>query len=136
MRYDRLVQPLLDKHCVSCHQPGGEDARAVKFCLTAPQSYEALIRYGQPSLQDVVWAGYRRGHSIPGEGLAQQSSLLAYLRTNPAHANVKLDEDSMSRLVTWMDVYAQRLGSFSLAQENDLQKFRTQVGSLLEEKGK
>ena len=31
LRFDKLVQPVLDRHCVKCHQPGGEDVRAAKL---------------------------------------------------------------------------------------------------------
>jgi hypothetical protein len=57
--------------------------------------------------------------------------LLALLRKG--HYGVKLDDDGFTRLVTWMDTYAQRLGSFSAEQERELQKFRQQVAAMLED---
>ena len=38
MRFDRLVQPLLDAQCVSCHNPDGKDLAAAKLNLTDRKS--------------------------------------------------------------------------------------------------
>lgn len=43
-----LVQPVLQRHCVECHRPGGKDPQ---YELTAEKSYDALTGYaasGQP----------------------------------------------------------------------------------------
>ena len=58
--YGELVQPVLDAQCVSCHQPGAEGAL---FDLTAEHSYDALIGYGSPSLQEHVRLRYQEGRS-------------------------------------------------------------------------
>jgi hypothetical protein len=131
LRFDRLVQPVLDRNCVSCHCPSGADPRAAQFDLTSAKAYDALIAYGKPSLSDQVRAAYRLGRSLEGEGIASRSALMAYLRTHPAHASLNLNDDSRNRLATWMDTYAQRLGSFSVGQEKDLLLFRSRIVSLL-----
>lgn len=133
LRYDRLVQPVLDKHCVSCHRSDSANKDAAKLDLThADKSYQTLLNYGKPSLQEHVWTRYREGRSAVGGGASQTSALLALLRKG--HYGVKLDDDGFTRLVTWMDTYAQRLGSFSPEQERELQKFRQQVAAMLDEK--
>jgi len=45
-RYSKLVQPVLDKHCVSCHSPQSADAMASAFDLTAQNSYTSLLSFG------------------------------------------------------------------------------------------
>lgn len=131
LRYDRLVQPVLDQHCVRCHRSDSSNKEAAQLDLTnADKSYQALLTYGKPSLQEHVWTRYREGRSVAGEGAAQTSALLALLRKG--HYGVKLDDDSFTRLVTWMDTYAQRLGSFSAEQEERLREFRRKVAGLLE----
>ena len=57
LRFDRLIQPVLDQHCVSCHAPGAKDAQAAQFDLTPAKSYDSLVRYGKPSLAraDSAW---------------------------------------------------------------------------------
>jgi hypothetical protein len=134
LRYDRLVQPVLDRRCVSCHQPGGEDSQAAKFDLTAAKSYDSLVRFGKPSIHDQVWAGYRRGHSIVGDGIAQRSALLALLDQPGGHKDVRLSADERERLITWMDAYAQRKGSFNAAQEEELEQLRHACAPMLIER--
>jgi len=132
-RFDRLVQPVLDRACVSCHHPKCEDRVAAKTDLTADRAYETLVSFGKPSLQDQVWAGYRRGHSIEGEGIAHQSALLRLLTRPEGHAGVKLKAEDLERFVVWMDAYAQRLGAFDEHQEQELQRLRrTWAGLLIE----
>jgi hypothetical protein len=54
------------------------------------------------------------------------------LTEEQGHEGLRLDPDSFNRLVTWMDVYAQRQGSFSEHQENKLREFRRQMAVMLE----
>jgi hypothetical protein len=134
LRFDRLVQPVLDQHCVSCHRPDGEDKKAAQCDLTAVKAYDTLVQYGKPSLQDQVWAGYRQGFSIEGEGVARRSALLALLTQPGGHENVKLNADSLERLIVWMDTYAQRAGVFSEDQERQLEALRRASADLLIER--
>ncbi|MBI4585773.1 MAG: discoidin domain-containing protein [Planctomycetes bacterium] len=130
LRFDVLVQPVLDKHCAVCHQPGGPDA-AAKFDLTALCSYENLVAFGKPSLRDQVKMAHQLGRSIPGACGARASPVLKLLEGGGPHPAVSLDEDSFNRLATWMDTYGQKLGSFSPEQEEELRQFRLQVAGLL-----
>ena len=59
--------------------------------------------------------------------------LLAVLTSEDGHQGVRLGPDSMNRLVTWMDTYAQRLGSFSERQEEQLRELRRKMAHLLAE---
>ncbi|HNQ88874.1 MAG TPA: discoidin domain-containing protein [Verrucomicrobiota bacterium] len=131
LRFDRLVQPVLDRRCVRCHQPGGEDARAVDFVLTPDKAYESLVGFGEPSLRSLVKKAYADGRSIPGGGVAQRSRLLGVLG-DAAHRDVELAVDERERLTTWMDTYAQRLGAFSPEQEQQLVRLREEMGPMLE----
>ena len=124
--YQQLVQPVLQKHCVACHQPGGEDA---DFDLTAEKSYEALTDYGQPSLRDHIVTRFRQGRSAPGGCAAASSALLKLIEQG--HYDVQLDPNDRDRLITWMDTYAQRLGSFSKEQEGQLLQLREEMTTIL-----
>ena len=134
-RYDQLVQPVLNTQCVGCHGPQGKDPAARKFDLTPDKSWNALIGYGQPSLQDQVWGAYRRGSSIEGDGLAGRSALLALLTGPKPHYEVKLSTEEFNRLVIWMDASAQRFGAFDAAQEEHLRQLRAAQAPLLSEHG-
>lgn len=130
-RFDRLVQPVLDRQCVSCHQPGAKDPAAARYDLTAAKSYESLVNFGKPSLRDQVWAAYRRGASIEGDGIAQRSALRALLEAPVAHYEVRLGPEDRERLFTWMDTYAQRVGHFSEEQEQELLRLRRDSAAIL-----
>jgi hypothetical protein len=130
-RFDRLIQPVLDQQCVSCHNAQSSDAVAARFDLTPEKAYDTLVAYGQPSLQDQVWQGYRRGYSTEGEGLAARSALLGLLRQPAGHHGVVLDSEAWERFVTWIDAYAQRRGSFDPQQERNLEDFRRASAGLL-----
>jgi len=134
LRFDRLVQPVLERHCVRCHGPDAADDEGRKFDLTASKAYESLVRYGQPSLYDHVWARYREGRSLEGACPADRSALLAKITAPDGHYGVTLDEDSRMRLIVWMDTYAQKLGSFSLDQEQRLVALRRDNADLLVDK--
>ncbi len=135
LRFDRLVQPVLDQNCVKCHNPEGKNPVAAKFDLTGDKAYDSLVRYGSPSLFDHVMARYMEGYSTEGACAARTSALLAKVAGPKGHHGVKLDAAARERLITWMDTYAQRLGSFSEQQERELIEFRDRIEPLLIERG-
>jgi hypothetical protein len=131
LRFDRLVQPLVAAHCVNCHNPAATNAVAAKFDLSPARAYASLVAFGKPSLQDQVRESYRRGFSTAGEGIAQKSALLRLLDSPEGHYGVLLDHDARERVFTWMDTYAQVLGSFSEEQERDLIELKRSCVELL-----
>lgn len=132
LRFSELVQPVIDRHCVECHNPKHPDVQAAKYDLTPAKAYESLVAYGKPSLADQVWTGYRRGYSVERDGLADRSALLSLLSQPDGHYEVKLDKEDWERLITWMDAYAQRAGSFNEAQEEQLHRLKEACFDLLE----
>ncbi|NPV48840.1 MAG: hypothetical protein HPY69_18015, partial [Armatimonadetes bacterium] len=132
LRYDRLVQPVLDRRCAGCHHPQASNPQAAAFDLSQVSSYDRLIAWGKPSLADHVRQCYNEGQSRPGNCEAQQSTLLKMLREG--HHGVVLDADDLERLVTWMDTYAQRQGAFSEDQEQRLLQLRREAAALMAER--
>jgi hypothetical protein len=130
LRFDTLVQPVLDKSCVSCHSPGSNNEHAAHFDLTAEKSYQSLISFAAKDLEKLA---FEKDVSIVGQSPAMQSKLFALLTRPDGHEGVHLDEESFERLATWIDVYAQKLGSFSEEQEQELREFRRNIRSLLVE---
>jgi len=134
LRYDRLVQPVLDKHCVKCHSPEGKDAHAAKFDLTPGKSYQSLVNWGNPSLAQHVRQRYNEGRSVIGGCGARLSPLLSMLRDpQEPHHGVRLQPGDIDRLVTWMDTYGQVRGAFSDDQERRLLQLRADIANLLQE---
>ena len=58
LRFDQLVQPVLDRSCVACHKPGSKDWEAAQLDLTTPKSYENLLNFGG---KDLYQPGPRAG---------------------------------------------------------------------------
>jgi len=120
LRFDRLVQPVLDKSCVSCHGPAGDDPKALAFDLTPARSDKDLEKLA-----------FEKDASIVNQCPARNSKLLAMLTAPHPHADVHLSPDALDRLTTWMDTYAQKLGSFSDDQEKQLKNLRQKITPLL-----
>ncbi len=124
--YAALVQPVLDRQCVSCHRPGGKDP---KFDLTPAKSYNAMVSYGSPSLKDTVVARYREQRSTAGQCEARINPVLKLLKAG--HYDVRLSPDDLAALVTWMDTLGQRSGHFSPEQEQELRRLRERMATML-----
>jgi hypothetical protein len=128
LKYDELVQSVLDRSCTSCHKPGSGNAGGARFDLTAAASYGNLLNFAGGNLKKLA---FERDRSVPGQGAARQSKLWSMLTGPKPHAGVRLDADSLRRLATWMDVYAQRVGHFSAKQEEELRQLRTRLAPML-----
>jgi len=127
--FQLLVQPVLDKHCVSCHRPGAEGEGA-KTNLVARAAYQTLLDFGgERSLRQHVQARYDGRRSIAGACAAMSSPLTKLLAEE--HYEMKLDAAERQRLFVWMDTYAQRTGSNSAEQEQRLRELRKRLAPLL-----
>ncbi len=131
LRFDTLVQPVLDRHCAGCHTPKGEATDVQTLDLSPGKAYEALVHYGKPSIYDHVMAAYRKGRSTEGRCTAAESRLLEMLTPRADHYGVRLSREDRERLVTWIDTYAQWQGSFSDEQERLLLELRERWAGLL-----
>ena len=113
--YPRLVQPVLDAHCVKCHaehpdNPPPLDGRIVKtdrgsymnpvtayytsYLSLAPKF--GFYDYGGTNFNDPRW--YR---TTPGEFGARASKLYEILQKG--HYEVELSPEDMHRLTVWLD---------------------------------
>lgn len=126
--YASLVQPVLERQCVGCHQPAAEGAG---FDLTAEKSYTTLADYGDPSLRTHVTTRYRQGRSTVGASAARANPLWKFLEAG--HYDVTLSRDDRARLITWMDTYGQRQGHFSDRQADELRDLRRRMTAMLTE---
>jgi cytochrome c553 len=130
LRFDRLVGPVLDTQCVSCHRPDGQDAQAAAFDLTPSSAYQSLMEFADGQLHKLA---FERDQSVVFDMPARQSRLYRMLTGTEEHYGVRLSADQRLRLATWMDTYAQRSGSFSEDQERELQTLRKRYAHLLNE---
>lgn len=122
LSYPRLVQPVLDRHCIGCHSPAKPEGKVV--LTDEPQgrftaSYQALAARVPYS----AWGGkpgdFREVNSEPltqpGFFGARNSTLLRLLRQG--HYEVSLPAADLERLVTWMDANALFYGTFDPADQ-------------------
>jgi hypothetical protein len=114
--YVRLVQPVLDRNCVACHQE--KKALELSGALAGKngwtQSYENLAaKYGfyyhvsNGSIKDPVHGGSR---TEAGQFGARASKLLPYLTEE--HYDVKLSPDDFHRMTLWLDSNSEFFGSY------------------------
>jgi hypothetical protein len=129
LRFDTLVQPMLEQRCVPCHHASAEDPQAAKFDLSPGKAWETLIGYAGGDLSALV---FERDASIPGDNPARQSKLLKYLESDALHHDIGLTRDDILRLAAWMDTYGQTQGAFSPEQEKQVEAFREEMRQLLE----
>ena len=113
--YPRLVQPVLDAHCVTCHD-GKEPKRPVLTGAPegwASKSFNALIKHvsystwGQPGARDALSEPLRFGAS--GSPLAK--------RLEKGHGKVTLTPEEWTRLYTWMDANGAFYGTFDVGEQ-------------------
>ena len=82
---------------------------------------------------DLKKLAFERDRSDVGQCVASNSKLLSLLTDPPGHYGVQLTPDDLEQLITWMDTYAQRSGSFSEAQEHELVELRHRLSFMLVE---
>jgi len=116
--WDREVQPVLDRHCVGCHngQPQADGKTQLDLRLAKPKAFPLSDAPFPPSfyaLRQFVRSPGLEGNPrlVPvADYHADTSPLIQMLRKR--HGNVSLDEESWDRLVTWMDLNAPAYGTW------------------------
>ena len=115
--YAREVQPVLDKHCVRCHDYG---KKAPKINLSGDKGPAFSLSYTNLLARSpAVWKRAAPGAKKPlissvGAGPikvippyswgSRVSSLVDLLRSGHGKHKVKLDAESLDRIVTWIDL--------------------------------
>lgn len=98
--YPRLVQPVLDRKCVGCHEKEDKapplDSKIVQWGRTKVyRSYQSLIdKYA-------FWQYGDHYRTIPGKFGAKASKL--YPMLSEGHHEVELTDEEMHRITVWLD---------------------------------
>ena len=103
--YERVVQPVLDARCVSCHDGRGESKLLLTGALDAnkvPASYRALISGGWVHYVDCGWNSAGCEKNEPLTFGTVKSKLWPLL--DAGHYDVALTIDEMRALKTWTDL--------------------------------
>mgnify|MGYP003874895657 CR=1 FL=1 len=113
--YPLLVQPVLDRHCVGCHEKN-KDQKAPNLGREPMQnrwyaSYNNLVKYAFTSYgAQKGWSDPRWYRTTPGEFGARASKLFALLEKG--HHDLKLPEEDFHRLTLWLDSASMFYGVF------------------------
>lgn len=129
-RYDggfsfvRTVQPVLDRYCIGCHGLEKTEAgvnltgafrdsngKGLRFTV----SYESIMRRG--GMVKIAQRNSETAYSTPKDYYAHAGRLTKMLLDgHPDKAGkpkVRLDRDSLSRIIDWLDLNAQFYGDYS-----------------------
>ena len=106
--YPRLVQPVLERNCVKCHEEKENRAKAPNLAREPIQnkwyaSYNNLVDYGFTSYGD----SYR---TYPGRFGARASKLIEML--DKGHHDLKLTSEDFHCLALWLDCSTMFYGVF------------------------
>ena len=102
--FTKEVQPVLDKHCVKCHDFGKKAGK--KLILAGDRNPYFNAAYIDMYLQKVIkpiGAGPAEVQQAYSWG-SHPSKLIQMLKRG--HSGVKLSKEEMERLVTWIDINA------------------------------
>lgn len=114
--FPRLVQPVLQRHCVACHaeEPEAIDLGRGDLTVNRDQWYTSYVNlrdrafyFGQFDAEYDAWTDPR---TTPGKFGARASKLLALL--DGGHYDVKLSEEELRRITLWLDCNSDFFGSY------------------------
>jgi hypothetical protein len=115
MCYPILVQPVLDRHCLSCHSGAKRDGG---IALTGRRKGNYTVSYHAlgPFVSTAYWGNWESEPlTRPGHFGAKGSSLTGLLLDG--HGDIQISEDDWERLITWMDANALFYGTFDRAEQ-------------------
>lgn len=132
LSYPLLVQPVLDRKCVSCHN--AEKAEG-KVRLTGEPEGSFTVSYNAlaPKVRYAAWGAPHDNcepMTKPDYFGARGSKLMTELIEG--HEKVKLTADEVDRLVTWMDANALFYGTFDPADQERQRRGERIAGPKLE----
>lgn len=132
-----LVQPVLDRQCVQCHQ-GAQAAGGIKLTGEPQGRYSVAYNALAPKVPYSDWAGkpgdFRVVNCEPTthpEFFGARGSPLMKLLLN-GHEGVVLSPEDLERLATWMDCNALFYGTFNVRDQARQQRGEAITGPDLE----
>jgi len=115
--YPRLIQPLLDRHCVRCHDGStGPDKSAL--ALTGGPASESPFSVSYENLKSFLrWPSYDAPASRPGQAGADISPLSALLVGEKHRQYVSVPDEDLRVFYLWLDAQVPFFGTY---EEEDL----------------
>ena len=116
--FPELIQPILDKHCVGCHEKQKSKKKGAPI-LTREPIERTRNRNWYASYQSLVGGGhafYNYGdplRSRPGKVGAHASKLYPMLKKG--HHDVQLSEEELHKIAVWLDLLSNFYGVYERA---------------------
>jgi hypothetical protein len=111
--YVRLVQPVLDKNCLSCHDEGGKNP--ILSGKIDDEQWTPSYRNLKPFAFSYTNTDFTEPKTYPGKFGALASKLYQHLENG--HQNVKLTPEEMRRLTLWLDCNSDFCGTYEHIEE-------------------
>jgi len=99
--YPRLIQPVLEKHCLSCHQKNPDKAPRLDREVVVKGRQKWYASYFSLTPEYGFWKYGHRHRTIAGKFGARASKLYAMLQKG--HYDLKLPREDMHRIAIWLD---------------------------------
>jgi hypothetical protein len=125
LSYARLIQPVLDRHCVCCHDGSvGPDKSALALTGDRAKTFTKSYQNLKPYLRWFEWGGNSISQiaTPPGRIGADESPLTRILDDAMHAPRVQLPDADRRRLLLWLDANAPFYGTYS--QEEHLAQLK------------
>ncbi|MCK5001271.1 MAG: hypothetical protein KAS23_17125 [Anaerohalosphaera sp.] len=99
--YPRLVQPVLDRNCLPCHQKNPGKAPRLDSEVVVKGRQKWYASYFSLAPKYGFWQYGDRHRTTPGKFGARASKLYEMLKKG--HNDVKLSDEEMHRITVWLD---------------------------------
>jgi hypothetical protein len=99
--YPRLVQPVLDKHCVTCHEKNSDTAPDLSRKVVAKGRNKFYQSYFSLAPDYGFWNYGESLRTIPGKFGARASKLYPMLLKG--HNDLELPPEDLHRIAVWLD---------------------------------
>jgi hypothetical protein len=110
--YLRLIQPVLDRHCVRCHDGSSGPDKAAPV-LTGEPTSNAALAWSKSYVNLKPYLGLQMlTVSRPGQAGADRSKLAAVLVGQKHGKYVKLPDEDLRRMFLWLDAASPFYGTY------------------------
>lgn len=114
LSYTRLVQPVLDRHCVRCHDGSSGDGKS-KLALTGGPAKPFTRSYSnlKPFLRWYEWGGASISQIATHPGhIGADESPLSRILADPTHVAIGLPDEDRRRFYLWLDANVPFFGTY------------------------
>ena len=118
--YPELIQPILDRNCVTCHDGDAQAGKGKTDLRDSPrQTFSRSYQSLRPYLRWYEWgdSSIQQSTTLPGRCGADESPLTAILGDSNHKNHIKLSDEEKRTIYLWLDANAMFYGDFALVPE-------------------